>query len=165
VYGLLIVAYPVAALNLVIAVIHTVSLRRLTTSRREKVSFLPVAADDPYLERFLDFHAEDLERFHGPDLRVGDAPVVGFLLRDMVPAGLLVARPDGSDLVVEVDYVIPRYRDLVLGRYLFAHLDEFMDTGGIRRVVTDAGIPEHEKYLARIGFAPDGSGRWALPLG
>lgn len=164
VYGVLIDAYPVVLLNVVIAVIHAVSLGRLTSRRREQVSFMPVSADDPYLERFLDFHAEDFSRFFDPDVSLREATVTVFLLRDMVPAGLFAATRRGSELVVDVDYVVPRFRDLVLGRYLFSHLGELVDTEGVERVVAGARAEEHGRYLTRVGFREDGSGRWVRPL-
>lgn len=163
-YGLLIAAYPVALVNAVIAGIHVVSLRRLVRRGDEKISFLPVEGHHAYLERFLDFHAADVDRYFPDGLDLGESEVAVFLLRDLVPAGLFVARPEGPDLVVEVDYVIPRYRDLVLGRYLFDHLDQLVDLDSIERVVTGPAVPEHERYLSTVGFEPDGSGGWFRPV-
>ena len=164
VYGLLIGAYPVVLMNALIAVIHVVYLRRLSTRVEEHLSFLPVEPGDPYLERFLDFHASDLERFFGPGAAVSPTSVVVFVLRDLVPAGLLIAERDGSDLRVVVDYAIPRYRDLVLGRHLYAHLGEAVDLGGIARIVTEAQHPAHLRYLSRVGFTQDVSGVLVRPI-
>ena len=164
VYGLLIVAYPVALLHLRIALIHIFRWRRLVRTDEEMISFLATGPGDAYLESFTDFHADDLEQFFPDGLGLGEDSTAVFLLRDAVPAGLFVARREGADLVVGVDYVVPRYRDLVLGRHLFANLDEVLDTEGLERVVAGPGIAEHERYLTRMGFGPDGSGRWVLPL-
>jgi GNAT superfamily N-acetyltransferase len=157
VYGILIEAYPVAALNFAIVIINVWFLVR-THRTREAFSVLEMARDDPYVAQFLAFHSGDIHRFQpGFD---GAAPGTRMLvvLRDMVPAGMLALAPraDGS-AAIQLDYVTPAYRDLRVGRYLFHGRRDLFAAMGIRRVETAAGNPEHAKYLEKMGFRPAGA--------
>lgn len=155
VYGLLIHAYPVAAVNGFIAVINVYYLRRMLRAS-EYFTVLEVAPGSEYLRYFLDFHAREIARFV-PDFTFDPAerPLTFFVLRDLVPAGLFIGvqRPDGS-LLVRLDFVIPAYRDFKIGRCLFVERVDFFRARGIREIVTPPGVPAHRAYLRRMGFAP-----------
>ena len=62
VYGLLIEAYPVFAVNLLIVGINIFYLRKML-STREYFDLVEVAPDSDYLRTFLDFYEEQIERF------------------------------------------------------------------------------------------------------
>lgn len=169
VYGLLIGAYPVAAVNLFIVFINLYYLRQILGSR-EYFTLLEVRPDSEYLRCFLDFHEEEIRRFL-PDFSGAPSQqdLVFFVLRDMVPAGLFMGevREPGS-LLVTLDFVIPQYRDFKIGKYLFSERAEFFRTRGIHEIVSAAGTPEHRDYLRRMGFAPadpaDDSGLYRLSV-
>lgn len=155
VYGLLISAYPVAAVNLFIVFVNLYYLSRMRRTR-EFLRILAVQPRSDYLQAFLDFHAEDIRRFL-PDFSYhpGERQLAFFILRDMVPAGLFIGevRDDGR-LWVRLDYVIPSYRDFKIGQFLFTEQAEFFRSRGIRELVSPAGSPGHTAYLRRMGFAP-----------
>lgn len=152
VYGVLIDAIPVAALNALIAVVNVVFLVRISR-REEAFSILAVDHDSAYLARFVEHHRDDILRYM-PDFRI-DEPgetVSVFVLRDLVPAGLFIAEPAGGSVMrVRLDYAIPAYRDLRIGRFLYRRLPGLLHTGPIR-LVTPAGAPAHDRYLERMGY-------------
>lgn len=155
VYGALIGAYPVAVVNLLIVFINLYYLRQMLGSR-EYFKLLRVRPDAEYLRAFLDFHADEIQRFlpgfrYAPDQRL----LVFFVLRDMVPAGLFIGerRGDGA-LRVMLDFVIPQYRDFKTGRYLFRDQAHFFRAHGISEIVSAPGNPTHTRYLRRMGFTP-----------
>ena len=161
-YGFLIGAYPVGILNLMTATINVVQLIRLQR-RREIFRLLEIRPNAPYLQYFLAFQAEDIRRFF-PNFRYdphdGEAAGVALLvLRDLVPAGVLLGAVDGERLQVELDYVVPQYRDLKVGRYLFGDEADFFLRLGVREIVTPADTREHATYLRRVGFEPVDDGR------
>ncbi|HEX2189870.1 MAG TPA: hypothetical protein VHG51_13270 [Longimicrobiaceae bacterium] len=166
VYGALIGAYPVAVVNLLIVFINLYYLRQMLGSR-EYFRLLRVPPDSEYLRAFLDFHRDEVARFlpgwrHAP----AEGQVTFFVLRDMVPAGLFVGEPrEGGRLRVLLDFVIPRYRDFKTGRYLFADQAEFFRELGVREIESEPGSPKHADYLRRMGFAPDATGLYHLPVG
>lgn len=159
VYGLLIGAYPVAAVNLFIVFINLYYLRQIFASR-EYFTLLEVRPDSEYLRCFLDFHKQEISRFlPGFPGAPRKEELVFFVLRDMVPAGLFMGevRQPGS-LLVTLDFVIPQYRDFKIGKYLFSERAEYFRARGIREILSAPGTPEHRDYLRRMGFAPGGAG-------
>jgi hypothetical protein len=150
-YGLLIGAYPVAAVNLFIVFINLYYLRQMS-STKEYFDLLRIRPDSEYLRSFLDFHREDMQQFApGFSYDPADSPVQFFVLRDMVPAGLFLGQVSDGCLRVKLDYVIPQYRDLQTGRYVFGQSDFFRGLG-IREIVSEPGNPVHTAYLRRMGF-------------
>ena len=159
IYGFLIGAYPVGILNAMTATINLVQLIRLRR-RAENFRILEIAPDSPYLRYFLDFQAEDIRRFF-PNFRYepADDSVVLLVLRDLVPAGLLLASTTGDTLQVHLDYVVPQYRDMKVGRFLFGDEASWFRARGLREIVSPADTKVHADYLAHMGFAPAGDGR------
>lgn len=169
VYGFLIGAYPVGILNLMTATINVVQLIRLQR-RREIFRILEIRPDSPYLDYFLDFQGEDIRRFF-PRFRREPLPEEGtplplLVLRDLVPAGMLLGTIRGDRLHVDLDYVVPQYRDMKVGRFLFVDEIEFFRRRGIREILSPADTEVHAEYLRHIGFEPVGDGRtYRLALG
>jgi hypothetical protein len=164
-YGLLIHAYPVAAVNFVIVLINLYRLYEIF-SAREFFRLLEVRSDSPYLAEFLRFHGEDIGRFL-PGFASGprEGQVVFFVLRNMIPAGLFLGRPapDGV-LAVDLDYVIPGYRDFKVADFVFRENADLLLERGVRAVTSPPGSAEHEAYLRRVGFRRDGA-LYRLDLG
>lgn len=165
-YGLLIHAYPVAAMNGFIVLINVYYLYRMLRTR-EYFRLLSVEPDSQYLRQFLSFYEREIQRFlpgfdHTP--RPDDLTV--FVLRDMVPAGLLIGRSEGGGtLCVTLDFVIPQYRDFKIGRYLFTQERDFFRSRGFREIQSEPGNTVHAAYLRRMGFVPGAAGgRYRLPV-
>jgi GNAT superfamily N-acetyltransferase len=160
VYGLLITAYPVAAVNAFIILINLYHLRRMT-GQEEYFKILEMEPDSEFLRHFCETYREEMGRyFPGFTGEVEKDDLALLVLRDVVPAGLLVGRAmeDGT-LEVKVDYVIPGYRDLKVGKFLFEWRAEFFRERGISRVVASAATDDHAAYLKKMGFRPvDGNG-------
>ena len=166
VYGFLIGSYPVGLLNLLTASINVVQLVRL--QRREEIfRILEISRDSPYLRYFLDFQGDDIRRFI-PRFQFdpSEANLVLLVLRDLVPAGLLLGVIRGDALEVRLDYVVPQYRDLKVGRFLFTDEAHFFRQRGIREIVSAADTKVHADYLVRMGFSATGHGQtFRLRLG
>ena len=168
VYGWLVGAYPVLAVNAFIAVVNVVYLLRM---RRLEDSFelLEIARhDNRYVGRFLDFHAADVARFFPcfERERLEGASIV-FILRNMLPVGLVVCRADDREAVIELDYVIPSYRDLQCARYFYRAFGASFRERGVTCFTAHAAAPEHAKYLERMKFLPDterGPGFYRRPI-
>ena len=169
VYGFLIRAYPVAVVNLFIVAINLYYLRQMLGTR-EYFRLLDVRPDSEYLLGFLDFYDREIRRFlpgfsYAPDGR----RLTFFVLRDMVPAGLFIGEVrEPACLRVELDFVIPQYRDFKVGRWLFTEQAEFFRARGIEWIVSEPGSREHAAYLRKMGFTPgdpgDGTGLYRLAV-
>lgn len=164
VYGFLIGAYPVGILNLMTSIINVVQLVRLRR-RREIFRLLEIRPSAPYLYYFLEFQREDIRRFfpsfQDPLMPETDDParLAILVLRDLVPAGLLLGTIRGDRLEVELDYVVPQYRDLKVGRFLFTDEADYFRRLGVREIIGYGDTKAHADYLQRIGFEPAGDGR------
>lgn len=159
VYGFLIGAYPVGVLNLLTASINVVQLIRLRR-RSEIFRILEIAPDSPYLRYFLEFQEEDIHHFfpyfhYEPDRN----ELVLLVLRNLIPAGLLLGTVEGTTLRVHLDYVVPQYRDLKVGRFLFVDEARYFRQRGVTEILSPADTDVHAKYLSRIGFTPTDDAR------
>lgn len=160
-YGVLIGAYPIAVANGVIVFIHIFHLTRMLRQRASDVYFeaIEVPADSPVLYRFVTFHEDDARRFQPDFAGLREDELALLILRDAVPAGVVLAEVDGDEAHVTLDYVVPEHRDLRPGRFLWVESDAFTSRG-IRRVTTTGPTPDHARYLANVGFEPAGDGTW-----
>ena len=72
------------------------------------------------------------------------------MLRNSVPAGLVCAKNiDSNTVFVNLDYVIPGYRDFKIGKYVYR---KFFRENIIRKIFTYPGNKTHNKYLRKMGF-------------
>ncbi|PJA77051.1 hypothetical protein CO151_00945 [bacterium CG_4_9_14_3_um_filter_65_15] len=157
VYGLVLGVYPVMVVNAYIAVINVVFLMRMQPGHSEAFSLLAIGrADNGYLRRFLEFHARDIARYF-PDFdpdRLA-APRVVFILRDMLPVGLVIGhRDDQRNLIVDLDYVIPSHRDFRCAEYFYRAWRSVMDDDGIEGFLTRSEVDAHRRYLKKLNFQP-----------
>ena len=156
-YGLLIQAYPVAVMNCVIVVINLYYLREMTKTKTF-FSIIESNRDSDYLQSFVRFYADDLARIF-PDFSHGrtDEQVVWFILQGLVPVGVFIAEiRDDGELFIHVDYVIPGYRDLGPGRFLYKRQADRFARLGVARLRSAPQSAMQRKYLQRMGFAAAG---------
>ena len=157
VYGLLIGALPVAALNALIVGIDVYYLWQMT-SQKDYFQLLEVSYDSQYLRHFVEFYRREISGFFPSYLfKPREDQWVVFVLRNMVPAGVLIVRPRGEEADIFLDFVIPGYRDFRAGKFLFDESAGYFRQHGIRRFVSDAGNAKHEAYLKRMGFRLEGA--------
>jgi hypothetical protein len=157
IYGLLIHAYPVAVLNGLIVFVNGSYLLRMVTTR-EYFQLLELEPQSDYLEYFLGFYGRDIRKFlPGFEYHPVEKQVTLFILRDCKPVGLFIATetPAGA-LRVVLDYVVPGYRDLKVGRYLFVEQADFFRARGIREIVVTSRTKGFDAYLMKVGFETSG---------
>ncbi|MGB5303701.1 MAG: hypothetical protein WBO43_07885 [Gemmatimonadota bacterium] len=166
IYGYLIGAWPVVWTNVVIVFIHLHFLREIRNTD-EYFKVLPVRAVSNYLSYFLDHFAADIERaWPGFEYEPEEDTLTLFILRDLVPAGLFVAKVVDSDtLELELDYAIPGYRDFKIGRYLYA--GHVLRDLGYSSIVAYTQGDQAADYLSKMGFERESAGgdSWSRALG
>lgn len=167
VYGLLIQAPPVYALNSFIVAVDVYHLLRLAR-RSDVFSFFEVPPGSPFLAKLLEFHADDIASFFpGFDLARCTRPHIRLILRNMLPVGVFVCDDAGNGLAqVELDYVVPGYRDLRNARFAYSDAHLALRDAGFHTFVADSAVPAHQRYLRRLGFRPDPQrqGRFTRPV-
>lgn len=164
VYGLLIRAYPIALLNGLTLCVNAYNLW-VMWRRRDYFTLMQVRADSAYLNRFLEFYRREIsELIPTYQFKPDDDQVVVFILRNMLPVGLVIVKPEGQEARVFLDYVIPGYRDFRAGKFLLEESAEFYRQKGILRLSTAPGNAKHETYIKRMGFKLEEDGRYYYEL-
>jgi hypothetical protein len=109
------------------------------------------------MQAFVDFYKDDILEIiptytHNPD----EDLLCFFILRNMMPAGLFVAKVHGEEASIQLDYVIPNYRDFQVARFIFEDNAAFFLQRGIRRFVSEGGSFIHQTYLEKMEFVKQG---------
>ena len=163
-YGILIGAVPIVLLNSLTFSVNTYNLWRMW-QKRDYFTLMQVRADSAYLKRFLEFYRKEISEFIPTyQFKPDEKQVVVFILRNMMPVGLVIVRPEGNEARIFLDFVIPGYRDFRAGRFLFEESAEFYHQQGVHVLSTSAGSAKHETYLKRMGFHAEDDGRYYFVL-
>lgn len=161
-YGLLLPSIPIVITNAAVAGLNIWFLRKEFAPHRD-LGAIPIAADAPFLLDFLSSHRADIVRFHPgfDDPAPGD--FVRLLTRDGLPAGAVVATPDGSTLRLRLDYVMHAFRDSRIGAWLYGPGADVFTRAGFTTVVAEPESEALRGYLVRSGFTAE-DGRLVLRL-
>jgi len=151
-YGFLIGSLPVGLMNTGIVLINIYYLIQM--QRRLDYFSMVSTIESDYFNYFLTFYQEDMKTFFDIDERFNDKNNLKvFILRNTVPAGVLVAKEISLDtLEILVDYATPQYRDLKIAKYLYIDKKDFFIEKGYKKLITKKGNEKHQKYLKKIGF-------------
>ena len=152
IYAVLCNTWPVVVLN---ACLICINLFQTIRQIRQKESFGHVVtnADDETVRYFLSYYEKDVEKFF-PRYVLNPHPNaeihVIFVSGEIV--GVLIGTRASDVYRLELDYVVPRYRDIAVGRFLFPLLKE----RGINLMTAPKGADEHNRYLFKLGFSDEG---------
>jgi hypothetical protein len=158
VYGFLIKAYPVAILNIGTLGINIYYLIKMNNTKAY-FKILQIDKNSKYLDYFLLFHKNDLKNyFDVKEIDVDNADISFYILRDIVPAGVFVgSRFDETTLNIDLDYVSPPYRDLLIGKYVYSQQKDIFLNKGFKKLITFTKNLKHQKYLEKMGFSQEAS--------
>ena len=158
IYASLIGAVPLIVVNVSIMIINGFSLYRMSRVT-EYFDHMTTAPGSAYLARFLDRYHADIAQFFPDFVMPTENFQAIFVLRDLVPAGLWVARQqDESTWVVDLDYALPRFRDSKIGNYL--HVPGGPLPAG--RMLVAPPVEGHIRYLERMGYVEREDGWYEL---
>lgn len=152
-YGFLIGALPVGFMNLGIAGINIYYLIKMYGSK-EFFKILPIEGNSQYFNYFLDFYKKGIENYANTShFNINDSDVSFYILRNMVPAGIFIgSRYKEDTLNVELDFVIPEYRDFKIGTYVFENNKDYFLGKGYSKFISFSSKDDHIKYLKKMGF-------------
>lgn len=165
IYGFLIHAIPVGILNGVIVLVDIYYLY-LIYSKSEEFEILEINASSKYLIRFLKFHNEKIQTYcPGFSYQPDENTVSFFILRNMSVAGFFLAhRANLNELHVDLDYVLPEYKDFKNGKYVYFKLKQKFIDAGYRSIVAEGNNQRYFKYLKKLGFSELTPGVFAKDL-
>lgn len=160
VYNALIGVWPMAAVNVAIAVINIYHLSRLLGTRDDETTYevVEVGPTEDYLRYVLRRHADDIE-LHNPGF-VWDGAAPGrwafLVLRETETVGVVLLSDAGDGTArVELDYVLPRFRDFSVGKFVYRRGGRLSELG-FRRLVANDRMTDAEDYFTRVGFERSG---------
>ena len=154
IYGLLISAYPVFVLNgfIVVADIYYIVIMY---RKKDYFELFDITMENrSFLQRFQKFYETDIESYFPLfDYEKIKHPIGFFILRNMLPVGLFVGEPQADGILeIKIDFVIPDYRDLKNGKFLYDKQLDFFRSRGLKKLIIYTRVAEHIKYINRIGF-------------
>lgn len=158
VYGFMIGSLPTGFMNLGIVIIDIYYLVKMY-GNKDFFQLLPIKRESEYLDKFIEFYDEDIQLYgHLDKDKIKTAQFKYFIHRNMAPAGIFIAKEEdktSGSLRIELDYVVPQYRDFKLGSYLFdTKQDEFQKLGYKEYIVTTEN-KDHIRYIKKMGFTFD----------
>jgi hypothetical protein len=151
--------WPMVGLNAVLALINVLQLRRLVADRHDDRAYavLEVGSTDAYLRHVLSLHATDVAQFN-PDFHPDQPAELAFLVqRGDSTAGVVLAHDAGGGLAqIDLDYVLPEYRDFTPGEFVYRRSAVFTSRG-FDHVQAPPNVRQADSYLARVGFHQQGN--------
>lgn len=152
-YGFWIGALPVGFMNLGIAIINIYYLWKIYASK-DQFKILPIENNTRYFEYFLEYYQNNIYRYKDlKDLKLEKSSIRFFILRNMVPAGLFIgSKVNENTLKVELDFVIPEYRDFKIGNYIYEDMKDYFLKRGYHQFITYTTKEDHQRYLEKMGF-------------
>ncbi len=159
IYGALIGAWPVCILNGFVAIVDIYYL--IVMSRhKEYFDLLEININNSiFTHQFLDFYKEDIAKYFPVfEFNKDSEYKAYFCLRDCRPVGLVLFSPiSDNELLVELDYTIPEYRDMKTGKYFYHEGLKRIGIDDKKQFVIKDPTEIHQKYLNAMGFKRTGN--------
>lgn len=141
--------WPMVALNAALAVIQAYNLYVLWRDRHDSAAYSVVMASpsDPIVAYVVETHREGISQFHPGFSSADDAHLCFVVMKGDEVVGIVLARRDGTEAELIVDYVTETYRDFTPGEFVFASGE--WSRNGISSVRSARGSSD---YYSRVGF-------------
>jgi hypothetical protein len=156
-FNLAIPVWPMVGMNAVLAVINVVYMWRLLRHRHDDLEYavLEVNSGDAYLGHVLTAHQKDIAKFN-PGFTSATSPYAFLVQRGERTVGVVLAHDAGSGRAqIDLDYVLPEYRDFTPGEFVYRRSDVFTDHG-FHQVLAPPRMKASDGYLKTLGFHPEG---------
>ena len=152
IYGLLIKSYPVTILNGLIVIIDLFYLFQMN-HRSDYFTLMEISPESTYLEVFLRLQKPDIAKFF-PNFDYHPMPEdrLYFVLRNTVPAGIVIIRKETQIGHILLDYALPDFRDFKIGAFVFKDHADTLLKEGIEMLVAKGKVATHKQYLTQMGF-------------
>ncbi|MFP4478894.1 MAG: YgjV family protein [Candidatus Izemoplasmatales bacterium] len=153
VYAILTKTYPVAVLNSFTAAANIYYLIKIYQSK-SYFNILKIQQNNEYIDYFIEHNKDDMLKIYNHiDVDFKNSEYNFYILRDIMPVGLFVANKyDEETLKVELDYVIPMFRDFKAGKYIYEKNKNIFLTKGYKKLITFSESVKQDKYLEKMGF-------------
>lgn len=158
-YGVMIASIPTAFMNIGIVIIDAYYLIKIYQSK-DYFRVQPIEKGNGYLKEFLNFYNDDINSFVSVNEdEILDAKIKFYVLRNMTPACIFIAdEMDSKTLEIKLDYAIPQYRDLKIGKFVYDSQTEEFRKMGYTQLMIQTDNKAHADYIKRMGFKENEEG-------
>lgn len=156
-------SFPTAVLNIGIVIIDIYYFLKMIKVQ-DNFEIMYIEKDNPLVNRFYNKNRKELEALFG-GTAFEQSEKAAFFFRNDDIAGLLAysSAEFGNQKAAEIfiDFVVPKYRDLAVGRQFFVKDLSFWKNQGYERLITRVPDKIHVPYIRRLGFVHEhNSGIW-----
>ncbi|PLX01304.1 MAG: hypothetical protein C0594_13335 [Marinilabiliales bacterium] len=158
IYGFVILDWYIAGINLILAFVVAVSIVFIHR-KKEYFRLLEVSNSNKYLHEFIQFYFKEINKTvpyysFNPD----ENTMSHILLRNMVVVGVFIAKKkDAKTLVIDLDFVIPEFRDYRMGKHIFYQNQKYFYDKGFKEFHVVSLNKHNDVYLKKMGFREDHS--------
>lgn len=145
-YAIISNTWPIVLMNGALIIINILQLIR-SFSRKLNFNYKKVSTNELSFKHFMEIYKNDLDK-HFNKITISGKEEVFLVFIDTELVGVLVGVKNNNRFNVIIDYAIPKYRDMSIGKYLYPKLKEH----GIEIIIQSSGIKKHNKYLVSMGF-------------
>lgn len=117
------------------------------------LEFEEISNESEEFIRFLHHWSDDIE-LHFPNFSIYDITfaTVYLLKVNTKPSGLFIYQDKGEQLHIDLDYLIPEYRDMGIGNSFFEKKMDDFKKEGFEIIIAVSENPIYTKYLKELGF-------------
>ncbi|MBN2279312.1 MAG: YgjV family protein [Candidatus Marinimicrobia bacterium] len=162
-YGFLIHAYPVGIMNGYIALMNLYYLVKIYKSK-DDFRVLTYDHKTQYLEYFFNFYKKDIRKFNPEfNFQINEKDKIFIILRNMMPAGIVIGNCENGIFNLRLDFVIPQFRDFKVGNFIYRHQNSFLYNNDIKVVIANTRNKKQANYYQKMGFA-ENNGKFAFVI-
>lgn len=105
--------------------------------------------------RFINRWADEIDEIF-PDFSIHESTFATiFQLKvNNEPSGIFIYQDKGDELHIEVDYLVPKFRDQGIGIEFFNQKKADFKEDGFNTIVMTSENDVHQEYLKSLGFKP-----------
>jgi hypothetical protein len=118
-------------------------------------NILQVRGNNEYLNAFIEYYKHDIYHY-SPFYKRNMESTCFLILNNIETIGVfIVTVQDKKTLYVNLDFVIPSYRNNQVGRYIFIENEKYFLDLGYEKIATVCLNETHKAYLLKMGFTEE----------
>ena len=145
-YAVITNTWPIVLMNAALIIINVIQLIR-SFRRSLNFNYRKVLTNDLSFKHFMEIYKFDIEKYFG-EISISDKEEAYLVYIDTELAGVLVGNKENDCFNVSIDYAIPKFRDMSIGKYVYPKLKEY----DINLISQSSGVKKHNKYLLSMGY-------------
>ena len=144
IYAIISNTLPIVLMNGALFIINLIQLIR-SLNRDLNFSYKKVSTNELCFKHFIEVYINDITKYFKDLIFIGMEEVY-LVFIDTELVGILVGTTKKDTFDVLVDYAIPKYRDMSIGKYLYPILKKY----NVSKIIQKNNCNQHIKYLLLI---------------